>query len=356
MVQALSFIPARSEDTAATGPATAALLLRLGLEAFPARETRFVRIDQLIVPQAAQMARSARRLAKSIQHIGLLHAPAVALLLGADIHDDNATFEVIAGRRRVLAAQLAGLTSIKCEVYTASTPQLSSLIALVENEQRSAAWVKEVEALRRLLDEKVGLTLDDLVAFGFDRAGLAERLKVAQLPAPLVERVLAGNMNRETARKLVRLTQTQQERVARLAEAGEEITAASVKAALRAQIDSGFAPMQEQLAQAWSALTSSESTDPALHPCTPLTPASAGDERDGCATTLPKRAPSPLSTLLVALRDFEQSGDYHATPQAVRTLTTALIQQVQVCLHSEKHTLHPHSEDYSIAQTPDTNC
>src|SRR5579859_4541839 len=130
MVQALSFIPARSEDTAATGPATVALLLRLGLESFPARETLFVRIDQLIVPQAAQMARSARRLAKSIQHIGLLHAPAVALLPGADIHDDNATFEVIAGRRRVLAAQLAGLTSIKCEVYTASTPQLSSLIAL----------------------------------------------------------------------------------------------------------------------------------------------------------------------------------------------------------------------------------
>ena len=356
MVQALSFIPARSENTAATGSATAALLQRLGLASFPARETLFVRIDQLIVPQAGQMARSARRLAKSIQHIGLLHAPAVALLQGADIHDDNATFEVIAGRRRVLAAHLAGLTSIKCEVYTASTPQLSSLIALVENEQRSAAWVKEVEALRRLLDEKVGLTLDDLVAFGFDRAGLAERLKVAQLPAPLVERVLAGSMNRETARKLVRLTQTQQERVARLAEAGGEITAESVKAALRAQIDSGFAPMQEQLAQGWSAPTSSASAHLSSHPCSQPAPVSDGDERDGCSTTHTHCTSSPISTLLVALLDFEQSDDYHATSQAVRTLTTALIQQVQVCLRSEKHTLHPHSEDYSIAQTPDTNC
>jgi len=338
MVQALSYIPAHSEDTAATGPATAALLQRLGLESFPARETLFVRIDQLIVPEAGQIARSARRLAKSIQHIGLLHAPAVALLQGADIHDDNATFEVIAGRRRVLAAHLAGLTSIKCEVYRASTPQLSSLIALVENEQRSAAWVKEVEALRRLLDEKVGLTLDDLVAFGFDRAGLAERLKVAQLPAPLVERALAGDMNRETARKLVRLTQTQQECIARLAEAGEEITADVVKRALRAQIDNGFAPIQEQLAQGWSAPTPSASANLSSYPCSQPAPVSDGDERDGYSSTHIHCTSSPLSALLIALRDFEQSDDYRAAPMTMRMLTTALIQQVQICLRTASHT------------------
>ena len=65
--------------------------------------------------------------------------------------------------------------------------QLSALLALIENEQRSAAWVREVEALRCLIDEGVGMTLDDLAAFGFDRATLAERLKIAQLPAPLLE-------------------------------------------------------------------------------------------------------------------------------------------------------------------------
>ena len=140
--------------------------------------------------------------------------------VGADIHNTDAIFEVIAGRRRVLAACLAGLTVIKCEAYCASTIPLSALLALIENEQRSAAWVREVEALRCLIDEGVGMTLDDLAAFGFDRATLAERLKIAQLPAPLLNRVLKGGVSREVARKLARLTQVQQERVAKTSRCG----------------------------------------------------------------------------------------------------------------------------------------
>lgn len=335
MTQTLPLIPGQSEDDSSSELATAALLRRLGLTSFPARETLFVRIEQLVVPEATQLARSARRLAKSIQHIGLLHAPAVALLHGSDILDTDATFEVIAGRRRVLAAQIAGLTSIKCEVYAASTPQLSSLITLIENEQRSAAWIKEVEALRRLLDENVGLTLDELVAFGFDRAGLAERLKVAQLPTPLIKRALAGSINRETTRKLVRLTRTQQEQVAQLAETGQEITGDVVKHALRVQIDSGFMPIQEQLAQEWSTPSSSISADPLLHSHLQPASISIGTERDECAATqTPCAFSSSLPTLLIALCDFEHSDDYRATPMTVRTLTTALMQQIQVCLRT----------------------
>lgn len=334
MAQTLSLLPVQSEDCSASNLAAGALLQRLGLTSFPARETMFLRIEQLVVPDAVQIARSARRLARSIQQIGLLHAPAVSLLYGTDIHDADATFEVIAGRRRVLGAQLAGLTSIKCEVYAASTPQLSSLIILIENEQRSAAWVKEVEALRRLLDDKVGLTLDDLVSFGFDRAGLAERLKVAQLPAPLVKRVLAGSMSRETARKLVRLTRTQQEQIAQLAESGEGITVDVVKRALRVQIESGLAPIQEQLAQAWSMPASPASATLTQPPCPQQAPAFDSDGRAGCETILSHRKSTPLSVLLDALRNFEHSDDYHATPMAVQTLTTALMQQIQVCLRA----------------------
>ena len=113
-----------------------------------------------------------------------------------DFHAAEANFEVIAGRRRVLAAGLAGLTVVKCEVYEASTVPLSALIALIENEQRSFAWVREVEALRCLMDEGVGMTLDDLAAFGFDRAALAERLKIAQLPPPLFPRIAQRAANR----------------------------------------------------------------------------------------------------------------------------------------------------------------
>lgn len=319
------------ETVCATSPADALLLRRLGIETLPAHETMLVRLERLIVPGAALIERQAKRLVKSIQRVGILQPPCVMLMLahsaGSDIHAPDAIFEVIAGRRRVLAARYAGLTAITCQVYEASSSSMASLLTLIENEQRSAAWVKEVEALRHLLDERVGMTLDDLAAFGFDRAGLAERLKIAQLPLPLVERVLAGAMNHETARKLARLTRAQQERLAQLAAAGEEITAASVKASLRAQIDTGLAPMQAQLAQAWNVTPSPVEISPPFPSHAPALPT-----QDECvAGNMPATS---LARLVADLRRFEQCDDYRTVPQAVRTLTTALVQQAQVCLRA----------------------
>jgi ParB-like chromosome segregation protein Spo0J len=248
---------------------------------------------------------------------------------------------VIAGRRRVLAARFVGLPVIKCEVYAASTLPFSALLALIENEQRSAAWVKEVEALRQLLDEKVGMTVDDLAAFGFDRAQLSERLKMARLPAPLLECVLAGNVSREVARKLVRLTQAQQERVAALAEAGEEISAERVKELLRAQIAAGLTPLQTALSQGWDATAWQT---PALS-----TPASLGSEaapsegeeqtqgserqtEAGVSEAYPAASSSSLLTVLAGLHAFEQSAEYQSLPQAVHSLTVALSQQLRLVL------------------------
>jgi len=307
------------------------LMRRLGLDALPAHETLHLPLDRLIVPGAALIERSAKRLVKSIAQVGVLQTPSVTLSTGTGIHDPEATFEVIAGRRRVLAAQLAGLDVIKCEVYEASTPQLASLIMLIENGQRSSAWIKEVEALRRLLDKNIGMTLDDLAACGFDRASLSERLKVAQLPDPLVERVLGGEITRETARKIIRLTHTQQEQIAALAERGEEITVDVVKHALRTQIDAGFAPMQRQLTQPWTiAMGSFASSSPMLSPLTPMPP----PENGAAEAVIPPARGSALAQLVADLRRFEQSDDYRSAPFAMRSLTTALIQQAEVGLRT----------------------
>ena len=289
--------------------------------------------------------------------MGILQPPSVVVQGETDFHDPEATFEVIAGRRRVLAARLAGLPVVKCEVYAASTLSLSALLALIENEQRSAAWVREVEALRCLIDEGVGMTLDDLAAFGFDRATLSERLKIAQLPAPLLARVLTGNVNREVARKLVRLTQAQQERIARLAEGGEEITMDKVNGTLRAQINAGFTPIQSALAQ--------ESHDPAATHLSPeatpspflMSPGREHQREQGtCASdveamhdTCPAGATTSLTELLAALHGFAHSPAYRLAPKAVQTLTQALEQQVRLALreaHSSSQpdlTVQPHS-------------
>ena len=330
-------LDAQDEDIREVSPARAVLWRRLGLEALPEHETLFLPTERLVIAGTDHLMRSAKRLVKSIQHVGILQNPSVVGKSGIDLNDPEATFEVIAGRRRVLAARLAGLAVVKCEVYAASTIPLSALLALIENEQRSAAWVREVEALRCLIDEGVGMTLDDLAAFGFDRATLAERLKIAQLPAPLLNRVLSGNVSREVARKLARLTQAQQERAARLATTGEEITTERVNNLLRAQINAGFEPIQAALAQGWNAPPAHL---PTLSNSLPLT--TPGCEEQGgqaaCAgkESAPEMCPSTstasMTSLLAALHAFAQSPDYRTTPQAVQTLTQALEQQLRLAL------------------------
>jgi len=339
------------EDIREVTPTTAVLWRRLGIEALPEHETMLLPTERLVVADADSLVRSAKRLVKSIQHVGILQNPSVVVKAGADIHDTDATFEVIAGRRRVLAACLAGLTVVKCEAYCASTMPLSALLALIENEQRSAAWVREVEALRCLVDEGVGMTLDDLAAFGFDRATLAERLKIALLPAPLLNRVLKGGMSREVARKLARLTQAQQERVAELANASEEITTERVNGILRAQINAGLVPIQAALAQGWNAPPSHL---PTLSNSLPLTTLGCEEQAGQAAyagkESAPELCPSAstmsMTALLAALHAFAQSPDYRTTPQTVQMLTQALEQQLRLALREAP--LQPSQPDSTV--------
>jgi ParB/RepB/Spo0J family partition protein len=323
-----SVLTEHDEDIREVNPANVVLLRRLGLETLPEHETMYVPTERLIVTGTNQLVRSAKRLVKSIQHVGILQNPSVVVQAGRDMHDEEATFEVIAGRRRVLAARLAGLPVVKCEVYAASTLPLSALLALVENEQRSAAWIREVEALHCLIDEGVGMTLDDLASFGFDRATLAERLKIAKLPVPLLNYVLAGRINQEVARKLVRLTQAQQERIASLALTGEEITADRVKDILRAQINTGLAPVQDALAQGWNTMSPVPTQPGYDEQAVQLEDVDAETALAVC----PNISTSSLSTLLVALQAFEHCPGYPTIPQPIQTLTQALAQQVQLAL------------------------
>ncbi len=345
----MSILQAQDEDIGEVSPTSNILWRRLGLEALPDHETLLIPADRLVVVGADHLMRAARRLVKSIQHVGILQPPSVVVQEGVDIHESEATFEVIAGRRRVLAARLAGLAVVKCEVYAASTIPLSALLALIENEQRSAAWIREVEALRCLIDEGVGLTLDDLAAFGFDRATLAERLKIAQLPLPLLQRVLAGAVSREVARKLVRLTQAQQERIARLAEAGEEITAERVHDLLRAQINAGFVPVQAALANG------SPEHSPVPLPAPPgLSPQQdcvPPEWEEQAISPVPGR-PAPetdvsvsataISSLVAALQAFMRSPEYRVMPPPVQTLTRALEQQLHLALREANPASHSH--------------
>src|SRR5947209_16143665 len=120
-------LDALDEDISEVSPGSRVLWRRLGLEALPDHETMLIPTERLVVVGADHLTRSAKRLVKSIQHVGILQPPSVVVEAGVDFPDPDATFEVIAGRRRVLAARLARLPVIKCEVYASSTLPLSAL-------------------------------------------------------------------------------------------------------------------------------------------------------------------------------------------------------------------------------------
>jgi ParB-like chromosome segregation protein Spo0J len=237
-------------EISAQDEALLSLMKRLGIESPLSYQTRHLPIDRLIIPGEKLIKTSAGQFQTNIQLIGLLHAPLVVLEEGHGIDDPEATFRVVAGRRRVAGACKAGLTYIECRVYDALSPQMRALIVLSENMHRSPAWVEELKALVELVNEGVGMTDTELSkSLGVPVTRVREQLKLAQLAPPLLNQIFAGNMNQGTAKQLVRLSKTQQAFLAELAEMGEEITAELVEQILRRQISTGLAPLQEMLAQ-----------------------------------------------------------------------------------------------------------
>jgi ParB/RepB/Spo0J family partition protein len=239
-------------EISAQDEALLALMKRLGIESPLSYETRHLPIERLIVPGEKLMKSSAGQFQTNIQLVGLLHAPLVVLEQGQGIDDPEATFRVVAGRRRVAGACRAGLTYIECRVYDALSPQMRALMVLSENMHRSPAWIEELKALVELVDEGVGMTDTELAkSLGVPVTRVREQLKLAHLPPPLLSQIFAGNMSQGTAKQLVRLSKTQQAFLASWAEMGEAITAEVVEQILRRQISTGLAPLQEVLAQQW---------------------------------------------------------------------------------------------------------
>src|SRR5256714_5887283 len=288
------------------------LMKRLGIDAFPPHETLVIPLERIVIT-GSYAVRPWTRLVRSIKRVGVLENPSVVLLSGSGLCDEAATFEVIFGRRRILAARLAGLGVVKCEAYESGTPQLSALLALMENEQRSSAWIREVQDLRRLIDEKVGMTLDDLVEFGFDRGSLTERLKIAQLPLPILAHIFAGKLSQAAAKKVARLNASQLQKIAGLALSGEEITEDLGKSTLRMQVNAGLVPLQAAL---------EASMAPATAQGEQFAP-EAGGSTEGCSSG---GAPASLAAILATLKAFEQRLAPPPAPRALRRRTKALIQ------------------------------
>ncbi len=147
----------------------AKLMQRCGIEVMPACHTMLVPIESITVPEPALVRPSANFL-KSIRTYGIRQPPSVAFLSGSAYDAPDAKYVVVMGSRRVVSAhhlffkeQDPRFKVIKCEVYEHHVPGLNDVLALMENSLRSDAWVRDIVRLRRLVEQKIALTLDELV-------------------------------------------------------------------------------------------------------------------------------------------------------------------------------------------------
>jgi ParB family transcriptional regulator, chromosome partitioning protein len=137
-------------------------------------------------------------LAQSIREYGVLQ-PVLLRQAGTD------SYELIAGERRLRAAQQAGLERIPALVKEYGDPQMLE-VALIENLQREDINPVEAAAAYRRLSGEFGLNQDEIARrVGKARATVANALRLLTLPQPVLDALRQGEITEGHARALLQL-------------------------------------------------------------------------------------------------------------------------------------------------------
>src|SRR6185436_19368980 len=135
-------------------------------------------------------------LASSIRRHGVLQPIVVSR--------DGDGFELVAGHRRVLAARLAGKTTIPAVVRDDVRDRLE--LALVENLQRADLNAIETARAYKLLMETYDLTQEQVAErVGKSRSQVANMLRTLTAPQPLQDAVMEGKISEGHLRALLPL-------------------------------------------------------------------------------------------------------------------------------------------------------
>ena len=151
-------------------------------------------------------------LGDSIRLHGLLH-PIV-------VQRDGDSYSLVAGERRLRAAQLAGISSIPAIVRPAAESSRHQLeMALTENLLRTDLNPMEEAAAYARLSDTFGLTHEAIaLRLGRSRSGVTNAIRLLDLPAPVQEAVADSRLTASHARALLVLPlAADQEAVAALA-------------------------------------------------------------------------------------------------------------------------------------------
>ena len=145
-------------------------------------------------------------LSRSITQVGILQP--------LSVRRTAAGWELIAGERRLRAAQLAGLATVPC-LPTDADEETSTLLALIENLQRADLDVwEEAAALQRLIEE-FDLSQEEAGRrVGMSQSAIANKLRLLRLPADIVQSLRQAGLTERHARALLRLASPESQRSA----------------------------------------------------------------------------------------------------------------------------------------------
>jgi ParB family chromosome partitioning protein len=170
---------------------------RTAADQFPATEIPLERVrPNRHQPRTAFDPEGLSELAASIARHGVLQP----IVVSADADG----FELVAGHRRVLAARLAGKTTIPAVVRDEVGDRLE--LALVENLQRSDLNAIETARAYKLLMETYDLTQEQLAErLGKSRSSVANMLRALTAPQALQDAVTEGKIGEGHLRALLPL-------------------------------------------------------------------------------------------------------------------------------------------------------
>ena len=147
-------------------------------------------------PRAQFDEETLAELADSIREFGVIQ-PLVVRPIGDD------RYELIAGERRLKAAQLAKLKSVPVVIRVADS-QTSLEIALIENVQREDITAIECAHAYRKLADEFGMSQEKIAQrIGKSRAAVTNTLRLLRLPEEMQDAILAGAISEGHARALL---------------------------------------------------------------------------------------------------------------------------------------------------------
>jgi len=159
-------------------------------------------------PRKIFQPESLAELAESIRVHGILQPLSVR-------RADN-TYELIAGERRLRAAQLAGLSDVPCIVMRMDEKE-STIAAMIENLQRQDLdFVEEANGIANLM-EKWGMSQEQAARLlGKSQSAVANKLRLLKHSSPVLNALRTHNLTERHARALLKLP-TEPEKMAAIA-------------------------------------------------------------------------------------------------------------------------------------------